>query len=424
MSNDNPETFFAFVFGGGLVGYWHGLNQIVLKRAIQFSPLSRAVGVAPGIAEVCGKAKRLNETYRSPLDQTECVYYCTRIYAWRGSGKSRRRNLVSTLEPPDPILVEDDTGAVLVKPEFHLHGSATDNLIDRSDKQSEVPERGAVGVGLFGHKAHGTEDQVYRLLSTQLPRYANYNDLIDVEETRIVEGDPIYCIGTAAECEMPNGGPRMMISYDASRRVYCIGEGSQRSALSAVSLRAIIASWGGPLLAVLGLVCFLAYLEVPSDRLRLAALIPLALMYGWLVISGLFAAYNGMIALKVGTDRAAANIDAMLAKRAALIPELVGVVKGYAAHEAQTLTALAAERASAFSKGASTVAIQLERYPELKADKQFALLAAEITALENQLAASRQYYNDAVELYNRRIGVFPFNVLARCAGLTPRNYLA
>src|SRR5262249_36222225 len=150
---------------------------------------------------------------------------------------------------------------------------------------------------------------------------------------------------------------------------------------------------------------------------RLAVLIPLALMYGWLVISALFAVYNGMIALKVGTDRAAANIDAMLAKRAALIPELAEVVKGYAAYEAQTLTAIAAERASAFSKGASSVMASLERYPELKADKQFGFLAAEITVLENQLAASRQYHNDAVELYNRRIGQFPFNVLARCAGL-------
>ena len=141
-------------------------------------------------------------------------------------------------------------------------------------------------------------------------------------------------------------------------------------------------------------------------------------------------AYNTLVSLKNRTDSSWAQIEVQLQRRFDLIPNLVEVVKGYAKHESDVLTAVTAARASA-SKAiksgtvsdakvaekdyqAARLAINAvsEAYPDLKASKNFSSLQEELVTTENKVAAARQFYNDAVMLYNTKKETVPTNLIA------------
>src|SRR5688572_17992297 len=121
--------------------------------------------------------------------------------------------------------------------------------------------------------------------------------------------------------------------------------------------------------------------------------------------------YNGLIRWRNVVRSAWAQIDVQLRRRYDLIPNLVEAVKGYARHEREVFETIARVRAAALSGGgprdvAATDArlapamrslfAVAERYPELKADRNFRTLMEELTATENKIAFARQYYNDSV----------------------------
>ncbi|NLF22071.1 MAG: LemA family protein [Lentisphaerae bacterium] len=157
---------------------------------------------------------------------------------------------------------------------------------------------------------------------------------------------------------------------------------------------------------------------------------------------GAIGIYNSLITLRQRFKNAFAQIDVQLKRRYDLIPNLVETAKGYMKHERETLEAvvqarnqaLAAARLAGGAVGSPDAMRQLnqsegvlngamhrlmlvvERYPELKADKNMALLQEEITSTENKVAFARQAYNDAATAYNTRREVFPANVLAGLFG--------
>lgn len=138
--------------------------------------------------------------------------------------------------------------------------------------------------------------------------------------------------------------------------------------------------------------------------------------------------YNSLVALRLEASRAWANIDVLLEQRFDELPNLVEVCKAYMKHERETLESVIAARAAfrhavgirskadATSRSTGTVR-QLfalaERYPDLKADRQFDYLRQRITNLEDRIADRRETYNDVVNTYNVRIEVLPDMVLAR-----------
>jgi LemA protein len=142
----------------------------------------------------------------------------------------------------------------------------------------------------------------------------------------------------------------------------------------------------------------------------------------WVVLVG-----NRYVRLRNESRQALSGIDIQLQRRADLIPNLVAVVQGYAAHERETLDAVTQGRAqlvaaqSVAQKGAAaaqtTAALGrlfavAEAYPDLKANEVFLKLQTQLTDIEDLLASARNYYNSVVQRYNSAISVFPGNLIA------------
>lgn len=147
--------------------------------------------------------------------------------------------------------------------------------------------------------------------------------------------------------------------------------------------------------------------------------------------------YNGLIALRNKVEAAWAQIDVQLTRRFELIPNLVETVKGYAAHERETLDAVIRARNAAQSAGTPAAAAEAddvltgalksvfalsEAYPDLKANQNFLNLQEELTASEDKIAYARQFYNDSVRQYNVKIQSLPSNVVAGMFNFTEREY--
>src|ERR1700680_1182307 len=149
--------------------------------------------------------------------------------------------------------------------------------------------------------------------------------------------------------------------------------------------------------------------------------------------------YNGLVALKQRVSQSFADIDVQLRQRHDLIPNLVETVKGYAAHERGTLDAVIKARQQAVAAQSQGPAAQAqaenvlsgalrqlfalsEAYPNLKANENFQQLQAELTDIENKLAAARRFFNNAVQEYNTGIQQFPAALFAGIFGLAPREF--
>ena len=176
----------------------------------------------------------------------------------------------------------------------------------------------------------------------------------------------------------------------------------------------------------------------------LAALGLVVLLALWVI--GL---YNALVVLKNRFKNAFAQIDVQLRRRYDLIPNLVETAKGYLSHERETLTAVIEARnqaagaakalaaapgdpaaVKAFSAAESGLAgvlsrlmVVVERYPDLKADRQMARVSEELTSTENRIAFARQAYNDSVTEYNTKREIFPTSVVAGMFGFSPAALL-
>ena len=159
-----------------------------------------------------------------------------------------------------------------------------------------------------------------------------------------------------------------------------------------------------------------------------------------LLILFLIFAYNGLVKARNRVDNAYSQIEVQQKRRYDLIPNLVETVKGYAAHERGTLEAVTEARANAISAQQSgTVGEQAqaenvlsgalkslfavaEAYPDLKANQNFLNLQEELTATEDRIAYSRQFFNDSVLSYNNSIQTFPRNLLAGMFHFEKRDF--
>ena len=184
-------------------------------------------------------------------------------------------------------------------------------------------------------------------------------------------------------------------------------------------------------------------------------------MYGFLIallvivviaivlIAWIVGLYNGLVVLKNRFKNAFAQIDVQLRRRYDLIPNLVETAKGYLKHERETLTAVIEARnqaagaakalaaapgdpaaVKAFSAAESGLAgvlsrlmVVVERYPDLKADKQMARVMEELTSTENRIAFARQAYNDSVTEYNTKREIFPTSIIAGVFNFAPAALL-
>lgn len=160
--------------------------------------------------------------------------------------------------------------------------------------------------------------------------------------------------------------------------------------------------------------------------------------------------YNSLVALDESVTTQWAQVQNQYQRRMDLIPNLVATVKGYASHESDVFTEVAAARANAGgqinisddvlndpeafaryqqvqdSLGSSLQRLLMvtENYPELKANEQFLALQDNLEGTENRIAVERQRYNDAARNFNTKIRSFPTNIIANFGNFEKKQYFA
>lgn len=156
--------------------------------------------------------------------------------------------------------------------------------------------------------------------------------------------------------------------------------------------------------------------------------------------------YNALVKMDEGVGTAWSNVENQYQRRADLIPNLVNTVKGYAAHEKETLDAvvsartratqmtvsaddLTPEKLQAYQKAQGEVGAALgrllaitENYPDLKANQNFLELQTQLEGTENRISVERRNFNEAAKEYNTAIRTFPRNLLAGMFGFEKRPY--
>ena len=168
-----------------------------------------------------------------------------------------------------------------------------------------------------------------------------------------------------------------------------------------------------------------------------------------LLVFWLIAVYNGLVVSRNRFKNAFAQIDVQLKRRYDLIPNLVEAVKGYMAHERETLEAVIKARNSAFAASqkaaadpSNAIAVKelnqaesqlggvlgrlfalSEAYPDLKANQNMLSLLEELTSTENKISFARQAFNDSATAYNNQRQVFPAVVVANMMGFLPAELL-
>ena len=158
----------------------------------------------------------------------------------------------------------------------------------------------------------------------------------------------------------------------------------------------------------------------------LIVIVVVAIIGMWLV-----SLYNRLVKLRNNRENAFADIDVQLKQRHDLVPQLVATVKGYAAHEKETLDRVISARNRAIaaqtiddkikaenllSAALNGLKVTVEAYPDLKANQNFMQLQEEIADLENKLAAVRRYFNSATRELNNAVETFPSNMVAGMFG--------
>ncbi len=156
-----------------------------------------------------------------------------------------------------------------------------------------------------------------------------------------------------------------------------------------------------------------------------------------LVVIVVIAIYNRLVKLRNRIEAAWAQIDVQLKRRHDLIPNLVETVKGYAAHERETLENVTKARQQAVAasgvenqaqaENMLTAALRqllavAEAYPDLKANQNFLALQEELTGTEGRIAFSRQFYNEQVLSYDNSLEQFPTNIIAGMFNFEPKPY--
>ncbi|MDY3117919.1 MAG: LemA family protein [Peptoniphilus sp.] len=157
-----------------------------------------------------------------------------------------------------------------------------------------------------------------------------------------------------------------------------------------------------------------------------------------LVLAGIFGTtYNKLQVKDEDVDKAWAQVENTMQRRADLIPNLVETVKGYAKHEEDVFTKVTEARSAV--KAASTpkeyaaaneqmdqavksIHVVAEAYPQLKADGSFQNLQAELAGTENRISVERKRYNEAVADFNKSVKRFPTNFVAKLLGFSEREY--
>lgn len=172
----------------------------------------------------------------------------------------------------------------------------------------------------------------------------------------------------------------------------------------------------------------------------LASIVGIVILIGSWIVS----VNNSLIKMEESVTGAWSQVENVYQRRADLIPNLVSTVKGYAAHERETLQAVVEARAAAvsgtgqnldaaslkkfqatqdgLSSALSRLMVVVEKYPDLKANQNFLELQSQLEGTENRIAVERRRFNEITQEYNTSIKLFPRSIVAGFRGMAPKTY--
>lgn len=200
------------------------------------------------------------------------------------------------------------------------------------------------------------------------------------------------------------------------------------------------------LILFLILISLLVYFSIVNKKFRLLSIIGIFLVSILFVIFNGIGSYNSMVTKDEAVDGQWAQVENVYQRRADLIPNLVNTVKGYAAHEKETLEGVVNARAKAtsttinadnldaaalqkfqaaqdgLSSALSRLMVVVEKYPDLKANQNFLELQAQLEGTENRIANERMKFNESAKDFNTYIRKFPKNIYAGMFGFEKRAY--
>lgn len=368
-----------------------GFRQIKQKRLIENVPTSKTAGLTYGLAELSGTVETIPMVghLNGPVTSRPCVRYQHKVEQRRGSGKNARWVTVSNTTKYRAFLCRDDEGATAIDP-----------------REAEVIT------------THRTVQRVGRIRNT---------------EWRIEVGDPLYALGSA---ELDPSDPGQLVLARGPRELpFVLSNRSEDEVMQKKAGKGLLLlnlAQNG--LILVGLMAFGAAGQFAATDYLAAAL--LAPTYQAFLLTALM--FNDLIFLRRRVDRAWANIDVSLKKRADLIPNLQEVVTGYLQHEKSLQSELASLRAG-FEAGQFTpqsagalvdleirvmagVRAVVERYPDLAGDEVVGRLFDGLTRIEDEIALMRIGYNQSVERYNTRSAHFPEVILAKVFRFEERSF--
>ena len=190
-------------------------------------------------------------------------------------------------------------------------------------------------------------------------------------------------------------------------------------------------------------VCYIMKKKVLVTIIAIVAAIGVLLVA---LVGFTISSYNGLVKGREGVEEIWSNVSVYLQRRADLIPNLVNTVKGYAAHESETLQGVIEARSKAtqvsvnaedlteanikkfqaaqgeLQQALGRLLMLTENYPDLKANENFRDLQAQLEGTENRITVERQKFNETAKVYNTNIRKFPNNIFAGMFGFEKKGY--
>ena len=389
------------------------------KRLVDDMPTSKTLGVFIGLAELKGTAES-DKPLTSFLAGAPCVLYQWKIEEhWsrtvtsigaKGMPTTRHESgwtVIAKDQQLTPFYLKDDTGVIRIIPDgaeiqdkeiFNKTCRFSDPLYFSKGPLREI----------------ANSDHERRFIETAVPLHASLYIMGQARERQDI---------VAAEIAKDKKAPIFLISTRSEKQISS-GLGTWFWGWLIIGLMAIAGSvWLGSRLTQSGG-------AGAGQQLAIALggyLLLIALGWIWLV-------YNSLVNLRQRVRQGWAEVDIELKRRNDLIPNLVQVVEGYAAHESQ-LQELAANlrgQMSATPPGAAgpdyagcgpILRVTVENYPELKASDLFLNLQKQLSETEQRIALARDYFNQIVTFYNTRLEIVPDTFLAKVMGLKPQTLM-